>query len=54
MGEKRNEYKILIGRTEGKRLHGRHRPRWKGNIRMNLGRKRCKILNWMNLAQDRD
>jgi hypothetical protein len=28
MGEKRNAYKILVGKLEGKRLLGRPRHRW--------------------------
>jgi len=36
-GEMRNAYKILVGKPEGKRPFGRPRPRWEGNIRINLG-----------------
>jgi hypothetical protein len=38
MGEMRNEYKILVGKPEGKRPLGRARRRWKGNTRMILGK----------------
>jgi len=34
MGKIRNAYKILVGKPEGKRLHGRPRHRWEDNIRM--------------------
>jgi hypothetical protein len=38
MGErKRNAYKLLVGKTEGKRQLGRPRHRWVDNIRANLG-----------------
>jgi hypothetical protein len=37
MGEKRNSYKILVGKSEGKRSFGRHRRRWKNNTRIDLG-----------------
>jgi hypothetical protein len=37
MGEKRNAYKILVGRSEGKRPLWRPRYRWVDNIRMDLG-----------------
>jgi hypothetical protein len=33
MGEKRNAYKILVGKPEGKRLLGRPRRRWVDNIK---------------------
>jgi hypothetical protein len=36
MGEKRTEYKILLGKPEGKRPLGRPRRRWVDNIRMDL------------------
>jgi hypothetical protein len=37
MGEKRNAYRLLAGKPEGKRPLGRSRRRWVDNIRMNLG-----------------
>jgi hypothetical protein len=37
MGEKRNAYRLLVGKPEGKRLLGRQRRRWVDNIRMDLG-----------------
>jgi hypothetical protein len=36
MREKRNAYRILVGKLEGKRPLGRPRRRWKDNIRMDL------------------
>jgi hypothetical protein len=36
MGEKRNAYRILVGKPEGKRLLGRPRRRWVDNIKMDL------------------
>jgi hypothetical protein len=36
MGKKRNAYKILAGKPEGKRPLGRPRRRWEDNIRMDL------------------
>jgi hypothetical protein len=32
MGKKRNAYRILVGKPEGKRPPGRQRRRWVGNI----------------------
>jgi hypothetical protein len=36
-GEKKNAYRILVGKPEGKILLGRPRCRWVGSIRMDLG-----------------
>jgi hypothetical protein len=37
MGAKRNAYRILVGRPEGKRPLGRPRRRWEDNNGMDLG-----------------
>jgi hypothetical protein len=36
MGEKRNAYRILVGKPEERRSLGRPRRRWEDNIRMDL------------------
>jgi hypothetical protein len=36
MGEIKNVYKVLVGKSERKRPLLRPRRRWEGNIRMNL------------------
>jgi hypothetical protein len=35
-GRKRNAYRILVGKPEGKRPLGKPRRRWVDNIKMNL------------------
>jgi hypothetical protein len=36
-GERRNVYRILVGKPEAKRLLGRLRRRWVDNIKIHLG-----------------
>jgi hypothetical protein len=36
MGEEGNVYRVLMGKPEGKRPHGRPRHRWEDGIRMDL------------------
>jgi hypothetical protein len=36
MGEVRGVYRVLVGRSEGKRPLGRPRRRWEDNIKMDL------------------
>jgi hypothetical protein len=36
MDERRGVYRVLVGKSEGKRPLGRHRPRWEDNIKMDL------------------
>jgi hypothetical protein len=36
MGEERKVYKILMGKSEGKRPLGRLKRRWENGIRMNI------------------
>jgi hypothetical protein len=54
MGEKRNTYRLLVGKPEGKRQLGRPRRRWADNIKMDLGEVGWGNVHWIDLAQDRD
>jgi hypothetical protein len=49
-GEKRNAYRILLGKPEGKRPLGRPRPRWVGSIKIDLREIVWDGLNWIDLA----
>jgi hypothetical protein len=54
MGEKRNAYRLLVGKPEGKRSLGRPRGRWVDNIKMDLLEIGWGNVDWIGLAQDRD
>jgi hypothetical protein len=53
MGEKRNVYRLLVRKPEGKRPLGRPRHRWVDNIKMNLGEIGWGSMDWIGLPQDR-
>jgi hypothetical protein len=53
MGEKRNVYRLLVGKPVGKRPLGRSRRRWIVNIKMDLSEIRLSVVDWIGLAQDR-
>jgi hypothetical protein len=53
MGEKRNVYRLLVGKPEGKRLLGRPRRRWIDNIKMDLIEIGLNVVDWIGLAQYR-
>jgi len=54
MGERRGVYRVLVGKSEGKRPLGRHRRRWENNIKMDLQEVGCRGMEWIELAHDRD
>jgi hypothetical protein len=53
MGERRNVYRLLVGKPEGKRPLGRPRRRWMDNIKMDLLEIGVSVVDWIGLAQDR-
>jgi hypothetical protein len=53
MGEKRNVYRLMVGKPEGKRPLGRRRRRWINNIKMDLLEIGLCVVDWIGLAQDR-
>jgi hypothetical protein len=53
MGEKRDAYRILVGRPEGRRPLGRPRHRWDDNIKIDLQEVEWG-MDWIELAQDKD
>jgi hypothetical protein len=52
-GEKRNTYKLLVGKPEGRRPLGRPRRRSVDNIRLDLVEVGWGDVDWIGLAQDR-
>jgi hypothetical protein len=52
-GEKRNAYKLLVGKPRGKRPLGRLRCRWIDNIKMDLVEIGLGEFDWNGLAHDR-
>ena len=54
IGERRGVYRVLVGKPEGKRPLGRPRHRWEDNIEMDLQEVGCGVMDWIEMAQDRD
>jgi len=54
MGERRGVYRVLVEKPEGKRPLGRPRRRWYYNIKMDVHEVGCGVMDWIELAQDRD
>jgi hypothetical protein len=49
MGEKRNAYRILVGKPEGERPLGRLRRRWVDSIKMDLRETGWDGMVWIGL-----
>jgi hypothetical protein len=53
MGRKRNAYRLLVGKPEGKRPLGRPRRGLMDNIKMDLSETGLNVVDWIGLSQDR-
>jgi hypothetical protein len=53
MGERRNAYRLSVGKPEGRKPLGTPIRRWLNNIRMDLVEVGWSDLGWIGLAQDR-
>jgi hypothetical protein len=53
-GEKRNAYRLLVEKLEGKRSLGRPRRMWVNNIRTDLGEVGWGDVDWISLAENRN
>jgi hypothetical protein len=51
---KRNAYRLLVRKPDGRRPLGRPRRRWLDNIRIDLVEVGWGDVDWIGLAQDRD
>jgi hypothetical protein len=54
VGEKREAYRILMGRPEGRIPLGRPSRRWEDNIKMDLQEVGWEGVDWIDMSQDRD
>jgi hypothetical protein len=52
--EKRNAYRLLVEKPEGRRSLERPRRLWLNNIRMDLVEVGWGDVDWIGLAKDRD
>ena len=53
-GEGRGVFRVLVGKSEGKRPLGRPRRNWEDNIKMYLQVVGCRGMDWIELVQDKD
>jgi len=53
-GDRRGVNWILVGKPEGKRSLGKPRHRWEDNIKMDFQEVGCWVMDWIELAQDRN
>jgi hypothetical protein len=54
MGDKKNVYRILVGKPGVRRLLGTPICRWVDNNKMDLGEVGWRDVDWIGLAQDRN
>jgi hypothetical protein len=54
MGQKRNAYRILVGKPEGKRPRGIPRRRWVDSIKKDVRQIEWYVVDWIDMAQDSD
>jgi hypothetical protein len=54
MGKKRNAYRLLVGKPDGRKPLGRPRRRWLDNIRMDPVEVQWGDVDWIGPTQDRD
>jgi len=53
IGERSGVYRVLVGKSEGKRPHGRPGRRWEDNIKMDIQEVRCGVWtewSWLRIG----
>jgi hypothetical protein len=53
-GKRRDVYRVLVVKPEGKRTLGRPRHSWEDNNKMNLKEVECEGMDWIEVVQDGD
>ena len=53
-GERRDVYRVLVGKPEGKNLLGRPRRGCEDNNKVDFNEEACGVTDWLVLAQDKD
>jgi hypothetical protein len=48
------QFKVLVGKPDGKKPLGRPRRRWVDNIRVDIQEVGCGYMDWTGLARDRN
>jgi len=54
LGVKRNAHRYLVWKSKGQDLFGRDGRAWEGNIKEDLKEMGWEVVEWINLALDRD
>jgi hypothetical protein len=54
IGKKKDAYRLMVGKREGKRPLERPRPRWLNNIMIDLGEVEWNNVDWIGLALNRN
>jgi hypothetical protein len=54
MGEKKNAYRVLVGKSEGKSQCGRPRHGWNSDIKIDLEETGWEGVSWIYLAQNKN
>ena len=55
VGHRRDEFRVVVGKPEGKRPLGKHMRRWEDNIKMDLQEEGCGVWtgsSWLRIGTD--